>query len=158
MYSFVNHDSHMKMMIRYCAFFCVFFSLFFCAEALCAFSTFSFCLFQAPLLHLHFASNLVVLYSHFKAQSSFFFTHSLLIFTFSYYMKFYHTIIWSSLFENVVCDFAHIPFAIWFNRNIDVVVVCSSVKCHSHDMCQVESLHHIHMCAVDCMVLCFEVF
>jgi hypothetical protein len=52
-----------------------------------------------------------------------------------------------------------LPFAIRFNRNIDVVVVYNSVKCHSHDMCQiVESLHHIHMCAVDCMVLCFEVF
>lgn len=99
MYSFVNHHSHMKMMIQYCAFFYVFFLLFFCAEALCALSTFSFCSFQAPLLHSHFASNLVVLHSHFKAWNSFFLIHFLLILTFSYYMKFYYTIIWSSLFE-----------------------------------------------------------
>ncbi len=66
MYSFVNHHSHMQMMICYCGFFCV--------EALCAFSTF--CLVQAPLLHLNFPSNLVVLHSHFKARSSFFLTHS----------------------------------------------------------------------------------
>jgi hypothetical protein len=154
MYFFVNHDSHMKMMIRYCAFFCVFFSLFFCAYSQLFLFACSKLLCCICILHQILLS--CILISKLKAPS---FSHIL-----CWYSRFLTT--WSSItlsFEvpylKMFVTLHTLPFAIWFNRNNDVVVVCSLVKCHSRDMCQiVESLHHIHMCAVDCMVLCFEVF
>jgi len=37
-----------------------------------------------------------------------------------------------------------------------VVVICSSIEHHNHDLCQiVESLHYVELCVIDGMVSCF---
>jgi len=43
-----------------------------------------------------------------------------------------------------------------FNNNyIIVVVICSSIEHHNHDLCQiVESLHCVKLCVIDGMVSC----
>jgi hypothetical protein len=36
-----------------------------------------------------------------------------------------------------------------------VVVICSSIEHHNHDLCQiVESLHYVELCVIDGMVSC----